>query len=84
MNEKETRDILKREKLENYNLFENRPLKENETVIKKTENNNWDVFVTSEKGNPGGVKTYSDKDIALDDFVERLRADKRLREYFKD
>lgn len=41
------------------------------------------MFVTSEKGNPEGLKIYSDKNVALDDFVERLRADKILREYFK-
>ena len=83
MNEKEARDILKEEQLTNFNLFENRNLRENETIIKKRNDNTWNVFVTSEKGNPEGLKIYSDKNVALDDFVERLRADKRLREYFK-
>lgn len=83
MNEKEARNILKKEQLTNFNLFENRNLSENETVIEESSDNTWNVFVTSEKGNPYGLKTYSDKNVALDDFMERLRTDKRLREYFK-
>lgn len=51
--------------------------------IKKRKDNTWNVFVTSEKGNLTGLKTYSDGNVTLDDFVERLRTDKRLREYFK-
>lgn len=36
-----------------------------------------------QKGTLKGLKTYSDDNVTLDDFVERLRADKRLRGYFK-
>lgn len=81
MNIKEAIKIIHEEKLQDYNMNEKRENRENEVVLRH-ENNKWIVYVTDERASKitNSQDTYSDKEEALDDFIDRLRADKILRE----
>lgn len=81
MNIKEAIRIINEEKLQNYNMNEERDNKENEVVLKH-ENDKWIVYVTDERASKitNSQDIYSDEEEALDDFIDRLRADKILRE----
>ena len=74
-------EIIKDEKLTNFNMFEERDNKENEVVIVKKKEK-WVVYVTDERANKitNSVDEYATESEALDDFIDRLRADKLLRE----
>ena len=62
-------------------MFEKRDNKENEVVILK-QSGKWIVYVTDERASKitNSVDEYTTESEALDDFIERLRADKILRE----
>ena len=81
MNIKEAIKIIHEEKLQDYNMNEERDNKENEVVLRH-ENDKWIVYVTDERASKitNSQDTYSDEEEALDDFIDRLRADKILRE----
>ena len=81
MNKEEAIKIMNKEGLEGYNFFEDRLNKENEVVI-TTNNNQWSVFVTDERASKiiNSEDIYVSESEALEDFIERLRADKILRE----
>lgn len=81
MRKEEAMNIIKRESLQGYNMNENRVNKENEVIIKK-ENMEWIVYATDERASKiiNSVDTYLTEEEALDDFIDRLRADKILRE----
>lgn len=81
MNIKEVIRIIHEEKLQDYNMNEVRDNKENEVVLRH-ENNKWIVYVTDERGSKitNSEDTYADEEEALDDFIDRLRAGKILRE----
>ena len=74
-------EIIKDEKLTNFNMFEERDNKENEVVIVKKKGK-WVVYVTDERASTitNSVDEYATESEALDDFIDRLRADKLLRE----
>ncbi len=74
-------EIIKDEKLTNFNMFEERDNKENEVVIVKKKEK-WVVYVTDERASKitNSVDEYATESEALDDFIDRLRADKLLRE----
>ena len=74
-------EIIKDEKLTNFNMFEERDNKENEVVIMKKKGK-WVVYVTDERASniTNSVDEYATESEALDDFIDRLRADKLLRE----
>ena len=80
MNKEEAIKIMNKEGLEGYNFFEDRLNKENEVVI-TTNNNQWSVFVTDERASKiiNSEDIYVSESEALEDFIERLRADKILR-----
>ncbi|MDZ7543820.1 Imm59 family immunity protein [Clostridium sp. MB05] len=81
MNIKEAIKIIHEEKLQDYNMNEERDNRENEVVLRH-ENDKWIVYVTDERASKitNSQDTYSDEEEALDDFIDRLRADKILRE----
>ena len=81
MNIKEAIKIIHDEKLQDYNMNEERDNRENEVVLRH-ENDKWIVFVTDERASKitNSQDLYSDEEEALDDFIDRLRADKILRE----
>ena len=74
-------EIIHKEGLINFNMFEKRDDKENEVVILK-QSGKWIVYVTDERASKitNSVDEYTTESEALDDFIERLRADKILRE----
>lgn len=81
MNIKEAIRIIHEEKLQDYNMNEVRDNRENEVVL-RNENDKWIVYVTDERASKitNSQDTYTDEEEALDDFIDRLRADKILRE----
>ncbi|EPY2303466.1 Imm59 family immunity protein [Clostridium sporogenes] len=81
MDIKEAIRIIHEEKLQDYNMNEERDNRENEVVLRH-ENDKWIVYVTDERASKitNSQDTYSDEEEALDDFIDRLRADKILRE----
>ena len=74
-------NIIRVEALKSYNLNEKRDNREDEMVIRQ-QNDAWIVYVTDERASKitNSQDTYSDEEEALDDFIDRLRADKILRE----
>jgi hypothetical protein len=81
MNIKEAIRIIHDEKLQDYNMNELRDNRENEIVLRH-ENDKWIVYVTDERASKitNSQDTYTDEEEALDDFIDRLRADKILRD----
>ena len=74
-------EIIHKEGLINFKMFEKRDNKENEVVILE-QSGKWIVYVTDERASKitNSVDEYTTESEALDDFIERLRADKILRE----
>ena len=74
-------EIIHKEVLINFKMFEKRDNKENEVVLLK-QSGKWIVYVTDERASKitNSVDEYTTESEALDDFIERLRADKILRE----
>ncbi|MCM3163994.1 Imm59 family immunity protein [Metabacillus litoralis] len=81
MNIKEAIRIIHEEKLQDYNINEVRDNRENEVVLRH-EDDKWIVYVTDERASKitNSQDTYADEEEALDDFIDRLRAYKILRE----
>ncbi|WP_044338672.1 Imm59 family immunity protein [Rossellomorea aquimaris] len=81
MNIKEAIRIIHDEKLQDYNMNVLRNNRVNEVVLRH-ENDKWIVYVTDERASKitNSQETYADEEEALDDFIDRLRADKILRE----
>ena len=81
MDKIQAKKIINNEKLTGYNFFENRVNKENEVVIEEN-HGKWLVYVTSERAGKitNSVDEYNTESDALEDFIERLRADKILRD----
>ena len=81
MSKEEALTIISMEGLKGYNFFENRTDKEDEVVI-KMRNNQWNVYCTDERASmiTNSEHTYFSEADALEDFIERLRADKVYRE----
>lgn len=75
--------IIQDEKLTNFNMFEKRNNNENEVVIVE-DTGKWIVYVTDERASKitNSVDEYATEDEALDDFIDRLRADKILKELY--
>ena len=78
---KEAIKIINEEKLQGYNMNEERDNKENEIVLKH-KNNKWIVYVTDERASKitNSEDIYLNEEEALGNFIDRLRADKILRE----
>jgi len=74
----DARKIIQEESLQGYNLCEERENRENEVVLKK-ENEKWIVYVTERASKiTNSVDKYNTETEAIEDFIERLRADKVL------
>lgn len=82
MNIKEAIKIIKDEKLQDYNMNEERYNRENEVVL-RCENDKWIVYATDERASKvtNSQDIYFDEEEALDNFIDRLRALNRLRGY---
>ena len=82
MNIKEAIKIIKDEKLQGYNMNEERYNRENEVVL-RCENDKWIFYSTDERAIKvtNSQYIYFDEEEALDNFIDRLRALNRLRGY---
>lgn len=82
MNIKEAIKIIKDEKLQGYNMNEERYNRENEVVL-RCENDKWIVYATDERASKvtNSQDIYFDEEEALDNFIDRSRALNRLRGY---
>lgn len=80
MNAKEAIKIIQVEKLQGYNMNEERHNRENEVVL-RCENDKWIVYATDERASKvtNSQDIYLDEEEALDNFIDRLRALNRLR-----
>lgn len=80
MNAKEAIKIIQVEKLQGYNMNEERHNRENEVVL-RCENDKWIVYATDERDSKvtNSQDIYLDEEEALDNFIDRLRALNRLR-----
>ncbi|MGC6768028.1 Imm59 family immunity protein [Enterococcus sp. LJL51] len=81
MTEEKAKEIIRTENLANFVMFENKHIGENKTVITK-KSDIWEVFVTNERAVKSGVREYDNESDALEDFIERLKINKQLEEYF--
>ena len=81
MTREEAITIIENECLIGYRFFENRPFRADEVVIDQTDEK-YMVFVTSERcaRMDETLDEYDTESEALEDFIDRLRADKELRE----
>ncbi|TRW21077.1 hypothetical protein FL857_12180 [Criibacterium bergeronii] len=72
--------IIKEENLHDFNFYENRHNKEDEVGIKYV-NGYWIVYATDERASivTGSEVRFDDEEIALENFVKRLRASEFLR-----
>lgn len=77
MNMEEVKEVIKKENLSNYSLFNQDNPKENEVGIAK-DNNSWKVYARNERATEEGVRFFDNENDALDSFVKRLRASKAL------
>lgn len=75
MKEKQTKQIIKNEKLERWiNWFDEKNLRENQVGIKKA-NDTWQIYMTDDKAsmNEFSQKEYSEIEMAFDALIERAR-----------
>lgn len=79
MTMEEVIDIINKEKLLGYNLFEDRYHNENELVIFKKKQ--WIVYATDERASKvtGSEQSFSNESDALKSFIKRLQALNELR-----
>lgn len=75
----EAKNIIDKENYKYYNLFEDRPLKENEVGICKNDNG-WKVFTTDERASivTNSVVEFNNESDALDRFMKRVATEKIL------
>jgi hypothetical protein len=68
-----------KEKLKQFNWFDEHPLRENEVGI-KVDGNQWTVYVTDERASivSGSITYFNNESEALDSFIKRLRTEKIL------
>lgn len=77
MNYEETKKYLKEKKLSHFKLFEDPNFEPNQVGILKS-GDEYEVFVTSERGNPTGVKKFKSEEEALNNFISRVESLNRL------
>ena len=83
MTNEEVNKIIKDEGLRHFNLYNEHSLKENEAGIRKSNNNQWEVYVTDERASivQGSITEFNNESDALNNFIKRLRTEKILYEY---
>lgn len=78
MTEREAIQIIEDENLKNYNWFDDHERQPNEVEITKR-GSGWTVATADERTTQISKMSYKSESEALNDFIERLRADKVLR-----
>lgn len=72
-------EIIENENLKNFNWYGEQPLRANQVVIREV-SNGWSVYTSDERENVISELVYDSESDALEDFIERLRADKIFNE----
>lgn len=82
MKRKDAERIINAGELVSYNFFEDRNDSSDEMVIKKV-SGKWIVYATNERASKiiGGEHIYDNEEEALDNFIRRLRALNKVRNY---
>lgn len=82
MKRKDAERIINAEELVSYNFFEDRNDSSDEMVIKKV-SGKWFVYATNERASKiiSGEHIYDNEEEALDNFIRRLRALNKVRNY---
>lgn len=84
MNIREAKEIIKKENLDGKNFFRKWRMNTDEVAIIKKLNGKYDVFTTNERMGREGLQRFSNESDALNEYIERLRADKDLKDYIKE
>lgn len=79
MTREEALKIISDEKLKNFNWYCEHDIRPNEVGIKEVLNK-WSVYTADERASAISEEFYHTESEALEDFIERLRADKILNE----
>ncbi|EUJ29585.1 Imm59 family immunity protein [Listeria cornellensis] len=77
MTREEAKRILDNNNLSNYIWFDNSRNEPNYVGINESENV-YEVFATSERGTPSGIKVFSSEEEALTNFISRVESLNRL------
>ena len=79
MTREEALKIIENEKLKNFNWYGDHAPRVNEVVIRKVPTG-WSVYTADERESVISEVVYNSESDALEDFIERIRADKILSE----
>ncbi|MBM7691680.1 hypothetical protein JOC77_001087 [Peribacillus deserti] len=82
MTKADVMDVIKNEKLEDYNWFDDHNIKQDEVGI-RTDGNTWLVYTSDERANPISEKQFDSESEALDNFIKRLRAKNKFKKLYK-
>jgi hypothetical protein len=80
MTREQVLEIINQEKLEGYNWFNDHDHKPNEIVISEYKNK-WLVVTTDERSNEVSKKEFENLNDALENFIKRLRAQKKILDF---
>ena len=82
MTREEAMKIIKEENLNHYNFFEDKDYDKYELTIQKVNEKKWIVCGTDERASvfSGSESFFESESDALENFIRRLRAGKRLEE----
>ena len=82
MRRKDAEKIIKTEQLISYSFFEDRDDASDEIVIKKV-SGKWVVYATNERASKiiSGEHIFDNEEEALDNFIKRLRALNKVRNF---
>lgn len=81
MNKIEALNIITSERLDDKGFFtEQKAYTDRAIIVKK--DNFWEVYIYGEKGSKENLTIHNNESDALLDYIDRLRFEKRLQEYF--
>lgn len=73
MDFEEAKKIIVERGLINYKLFEHANYEPNQVVIVQS-GDDYEVYATTERGAPAGIKIFASEGEALDNFIHRLES----------
>lgn len=82
VNREQAMQIINQEKLNGYNWFDDHDVNPDEIVISEN-NGKWLVFTTDERANPVSRKEFENISDALENFIKRLRAQKKFNDLYR-
>ncbi|MDN3955295.1 Imm59 family immunity protein [Sporolactobacillus laevolacticus] len=77
MKYEEAKKIIQEKNLTHYKWFEDPNYEPNVVGINKN-GDEYEVYVTSERGTPSGIKQFKTEEEALDNFISRVESLNRL------